>query len=110
MKEIDVLISNIISEFEEFRTNEISKPAAQIFEDAGKIYFYENICDYFKFFEFDEYSHISKVIAELFLGKEILELKSNIIEFLWDCYLSNDFFSVSTFADIEEILEYAACY
>lgn len=109
MKEIDVLISNVISEFEKFRTNEISRPAALIFEDAGKIYFYENICDYFKYDEFDEDDHIIEVLTDLFLINEELNPKANVIEFLWDCYLSNDSLSVSTFADIEELLEYASC-
>jgi hypothetical protein len=108
MKEIDVLISNVISEFEEFRRNEINKPAGQIFEDAGKIYFYENICDYFKYFEFNENNSINNVLKKLFSAEERLDLKSNIIAFLWDCYLSNDCLSVSTFTDIEELIASAA--
>lgn len=109
MKEIDVLILNVISEFEEFRTTEISKPAAHVFEDSGKIYFYENICDYFKYSEFDYDDNISEILTDLFLRKEELNLKSNIIESLWNCYLSNDYLPVSTYEDIEDLIESATC-
>ena len=107
MKTVDVMILNVIREYEEFKAFETKKTKDELYEDAEKIYFYKNIHEFFQNFEFDEKSLIVSVFTDIFFGEDNEVSEVDIILFLWDCYLKYENLSVSTFSHIEELIDLA---
>lgn len=105
MKVMDVLILNVIQEYEEFKVLELTKTVEQVYEDAEKISFYKNIYDFFVVYEFNEENFNTTELLKV-LYKESAK-KVNLIEYLWVQYLKYNDVSVSSFAQIEEFLDLA---
>lgn len=105
MKIMDVIILNLVMEYEVFKDLELTKTAEELFEEAEKIYFYKNIHEFFIMFDFDDESLIAREIKEICYrgATEVL----NLIDFLWLQYLKYDGVSVSSFSQIEEFLDLA---
>lgn len=61
MRVMDILILNVIQEYEEFKAHELTMTVEQIYEDAEKINFYKNIYDFFVVYEFNKESFITRV-------------------------------------------------
>ena len=105
MRVMDVLILNVIKEYEEFKVLELTKTAEELFEDAEKIYFYKNMHEFFVMFEFNEESFIAGEFKEICYKGSAKDV--NLIEYLWFQYLKYDGVSVSSFTQIEEFLDIA---
>lgn len=105
MRVMDILILNIIQEYEEFKACELTKTAEQIFEDAEKINFYKNIYDFFVEYEFNQDSFVTKELLKIYYNGSSKEV--NLIDYLWFQYLKYDGVSISSFAQIEEFLDLA---
>jgi hypothetical protein len=59
MRVMDVLILNVVMEYEEFKALELTKTAEELFEEAEKIYLYKSMHEFFVMFEFNEESYIA---------------------------------------------------
>lgn len=105
MRVMDVLILNVIREYEEFKELQLKKTAEELYEDAEKIYFYKNMYEFFIMFEFNEESLIARELKEICYRGSARNV--NLIEFLWFKYLKYDGVSVSSFSQIEEFLDIA---
>ena len=105
MKVMDVLILNVIKEYEEFKELQLTNTAEELYEEAEKIYFYKNMHEFFIMFGFDEESLIAKELKEI-CYKGATEVV-NLIDYLWFQYLKYDGVSVSSFSQIEEFLDLA---
>ena len=105
MRVMDVLILNVVMEYEEFKAHELTKTAEELFEEVEKIYFYKNIHEFFIMFDFDDESLIAREIKEICYrgATEVV----NLIDYLWFQYLKYDGVSVSSFSQIEEFLDLA---
>lgn len=105
MKVMDVIILNLIMEYEVFKALELTKTAKELFEEAEKIYFYKNIHEFFIMFDFDDEILIAREIKEICYrgATEVV----NLIDYLWFQYLKYDGVSVSSFSQIVEFLDLA---
>ena len=98
------LIEKISDEYAVFKEHELSRDKEEIYEDALKIYFYYELDNYFtecgEVFE-DIISYLSEIDRPL--------------EFLWECYLDTEGYSIETWNDIVDFLtevkrDYDPCY
>lgn len=105
MRVMDILILDVIQEYEEFKALELTKTVKQIYEDAEKINFYKNIYDFFVVYEFNKESFITSELLKVFYKGSAK--KVNLIDYLWFQYLKYDDVSVSSFAQIEEFIDLA---
>ena len=105
MKVMDVIILNLVMEYEVFKDLELTKTAEELFEEAEKIYFYKNMHEFFVMFDFDDESLIARELKEIYYkgSTEVI----NLIDYLWFQYLKYDGVSVSSFSQIEEFLDLA---
>jgi uncharacterized protein YegJ (DUF2314 family) len=105
MRVMDILILNVIMEYEEFKALELTKTAEELFVDAEKIYFYKSMHEFFVMFEFNEGSYIAEELKQICYKRSAKDV--NLIEHLWFQYLKYDGVSVSSFSQIEEFLDLA---
>lgn len=102
MKVMDVLILNVIKEYEEFKELQLANTAEELYKEAEKIYFYKNMHEFFIMFDFDDESIIARELKEI-CYKGATEVV-NLIDYLWFQYLKYDEVSISSFSQIEEFL------
>ena len=105
MKVMDVLILNVIKEYEEFKELQLANTTEELYKEAEKIYFYKNMHEFFIMFDFDDESLIARELKKI-CYKGATEVV-NLIDYLWFQYLKYDGVSVSSFSQIEEFLDLA---
>ena len=83
----------VSDEYDAFKEYELSGSKEDVYDDALKIYFHFELCNYFQecgeVFE-DIISYLSKIDRPL--------------AFLWECYLNTDGYNIGTWNDIDEFL------
>lgn len=83
-------------EYFRFKRNVMHKKKKDIFESSQKITFYASIYEYFIY---------NTGISEVMLRRYLMFRLS--IEQLWECYLKNEFTSVTTWNGIETLINLA---
>lgn len=99
MKSFDEIISkNVKKEFEKFKQEQISRLPITVFENAGKIHFYNEIFTYIQ----------NNTLGDIFNANELkalAECKTKLISLMYDEYCSKENLSITNWEAIQEIFE-----
>lgn len=90
----DNLLKKVKSELEEFKTNMLSKSPAEIYNEAGKIRFYEYMADYI------QYEEISEEQSEALYKSD-----KHVLGALWDEMLDMDGFNIGNDEDADTLID-----
>lgn len=97
MKSYDEIISkNVKAEFEEFKKEQIARLSITVFENAGKIHFYNEIFTYIQNNTLDDIFSKNEL-------KALTECKTRLISILYEEYLSKEHLCISNWEAIQEI-------
>lgn len=99
----EIISKNIKEEFDAFKKDQISKLPITIFENAGKIHFYNEIFTFVS----------SNTLDDIFNRKQLKMLadcKTNLISIMYDEYCSKENLGITNWDSIQEIFEsYLKC-
>lgn len=94
----EIISKNAKKEFEEFKKEQISRLSITVFENAGKIHFYNEIFTYIQNNKLDD------IFSENEL-KTLAECKTKLISLMYDEYCSKENLNISNWEAIQEIFE-----
>lgn len=94
----EIISKNVKKEFEEFKKEQISRLPITVFENAGKIHFYNEIFTYVH----------NNALEDIFCKEELetlAECKTSLISLMYDEYCSKENLSIANWEAIEKIFE-----
>lgn len=94
----EIITQNVKQEFENFKSEQISRLPITVFENAGKIHFYKEI-----------FTYVSNNTLEDIFNKADLkclaQCKEKLISILYEEYISKEHLSITNWETIQEIFE-----
>lgn len=99
MKEdyVSAVAESVEREYTNFKTAELQKSKEEIYDDNYKIRFYIEMYEYFTANKENSFLNVN-------LCKCLINDSPNIISELYDYYLSNEYASITTWEDINEMI------
>ena len=94
----EIITKNAKKEFDKFKKEQISRLSITVFENAGKIHFYNEI------FTYIQNNTLDDIFSENEL-KVLAECKTNLISLMYDEYCSKENLSITNWEAIQEIFE-----
>lgn len=94
----EIISKNVKKEFEEFKKEQISKLPITVFENAGKIHFYNEIFTYIN----------NNTLEDIFSKNELkvlAECQTSLISLMYDEYCSKENLSITNWEAIQAIFE-----
>ena len=94
----EIITKNAKKEFDKFKKEQISRLSITVFENAGKIHFYNEIFTYIQNNTLDDIFGKNEL-------KVLAECKTNLISLMYDEYCSKENLSITNWEAIQEIFE-----